>query len=163
VSLRLFYLIFLHLVNLLLLGRSSAFKDVELLVLCHEVVVLRRANPKPRLDWANRVVFVALLRRLPQIPQRHRLVTPGTIPRWHRRLIAKNGRIPTASDVRPSRTRWPCSSSAWPRRTRGQPLPYLVKRHRIARKPLKDCGLAGDRTQSLPRGLQASIQQAAST
>lgn len=47
-SLRLLYLIFLRLVNLLLLlGRSSASKDVELLVLRHEVAVLRRANPKP--------------------------------------------------------------------------------------------------------------------
>jgi hypothetical protein len=54
VSLRLLYLIFLRLLNLLvLLGRSSASKDVELLVLRHEVAVLRRANPRPRLDWAD--------------------------------------------------------------------------------------------------------------
>jgi putative transposase len=51
VSLRLLYLIFPRLLNLLwLLGRSSASKDVELLVLRHEVAVLRRANPRPRLD-----------------------------------------------------------------------------------------------------------------
>ena len=49
-SLRLLYLIFLRLLNLLvLLGRSSASKDIELLVLRHEVAVLRRTNPKPRL------------------------------------------------------------------------------------------------------------------
>jgi putative transposase len=54
VSLRLLYLIFLRLLNLLLLlGRSSASQDVEHLVLRHEVTVLRRANPKPRLDWAD--------------------------------------------------------------------------------------------------------------
>jgi hypothetical protein len=48
---RLLYLAFVQLVNLLLLlGRSSASKNVELLVLRHEVAVLRRANPKPRLD-----------------------------------------------------------------------------------------------------------------
>jgi putative transposase len=53
VSLRLLYLIFLQLLNLLLLlSRSSASRDVELLVLRHEVAVLRRASPKPRLDWA---------------------------------------------------------------------------------------------------------------
>src|SRR4051812_27042171 len=53
-ALRLLYLIFLRLVGLLvLLGRSSASKDVELLVLRHEVAVLRRSNPKPRLDWAD--------------------------------------------------------------------------------------------------------------
>jgi putative transposase len=51
VSLRLLYLILLQLLNLLLLfGRSSTSKDIELLVLCHEVAVLRRAHPKSRLD-----------------------------------------------------------------------------------------------------------------
>jgi hypothetical protein len=85
VSLRLIYVIFLQLVNLLvLLGCSSASKDVELLVLRHEVAVLRRANPKPRLDWADRAVVAALVRRLPQILREHRLITPGTILRWHR-------------------------------------------------------------------------------
>ena len=95
--LRLLYLIFLRVLNLLLLfGRSSASKDVEILVLRHEVAVLRRVNPKPRLDWADRAVFAALVRRLPQMLRRHRLVTPGTILRWHRRLIAKKWTYPTA-------------------------------------------------------------------
>jgi hypothetical protein len=69
--------------------RSSASKDVELLVLRHEVAVLHKANPTPRLDWANRAVFAALVRRLPPMLWGHRLVTPGTILRWHRRLVAK--------------------------------------------------------------------------
>jgi putative transposase len=55
VSLRLLYFVFIRLLNLLvLLGRSSVSKDIELLVLRHEVAVLRRVNPKPRLDWADR-------------------------------------------------------------------------------------------------------------
>jgi putative transposase len=92
---RLLYLVFVQLVNLLqLLGRSSASKNIELLVLRHEVAVLRRANPKPRLDWADRAVLAALIRRLPQMLWRHRLVTPGTILRWHRRLVAKNWTYP---------------------------------------------------------------------
>jgi hypothetical protein len=63
VSLRLLYLIFDRLLGwLLLLGRTPACKEVELLVLRHEVAVLRRTNPKPRLNWADRAVFAALIR-----------------------------------------------------------------------------------------------------
>ena len=66
VSLRLVYLIFDRLLDwLTLLGRTSSAKDVELLVLRHEVAVLRRTNPSPHLDRADRAVFAALIRRLP--------------------------------------------------------------------------------------------------
>ena len=95
VSLRLLYLMFQQVLGLLgLLGRTSAIKDVELLVLRHEVAVLRRTNPRPRLDWADRAVFAALVRRLPRALRRHRLVTPDTILRWHRRLIRKKWTYP---------------------------------------------------------------------
>jgi hypothetical protein len=98
VSLRLLYLIFDRLLNwLLLLGRSSSSKNIELLVLRHEVAVLRRANPRPRLDWVDRAVFAALIRRLPAPLRGHRLVTPATVLRWHRRLVTKKWTYPHRS------------------------------------------------------------------
>ena len=106
-SLRLVYLVSARLCGrLVLLGRSSASKDAELLVQRHEVAVLRRANPRPRLDWADRAVLAALIRLLPARLQMHRLVTPGTVLRWHRRLVTRKwtypnrmGRPPVSAEI----------------------------------------------------------------
>ncbi|HEY3958214.1 MAG TPA: helix-turn-helix domain-containing protein, partial [Streptosporangiaceae bacterium] len=105
--LRLLYLIFVQVCSwMVLLGRSSAAKDAELLVLRHEVAVLRRSHPRPRLDWADRAVLAALIRLLPPRLRMRRLVTPGTVLRWHRRLIARKwtyphrtGRPPVSAEI----------------------------------------------------------------
>jgi putative transposase len=96
VSLRLLYLIFVRVLGWLwLLGRSSASRNGELLVLRHDVALVRPANPTPRLDpWADHAVLAALIWPLPRTVRQYRLLTPGTILRWHRRLMTRKWTYP---------------------------------------------------------------------
>jgi putative transposase len=72
-----------------LLSRSQASKNAEIMVLRHEVAVLRRQVARPPPDWADRAVLAAMARLLPTVLRGHRLVTPGTLLAWHRRLITR--------------------------------------------------------------------------
>ena len=89
-ALRLLYLTFIRLLSwLALLGRSSRSKDIEILVLRHQLAVLRRQVARPRLSWADRAVVAALAGRLPKARRLGMLVTPGTLLRWHADLVKR--------------------------------------------------------------------------
>jgi putative transposase len=86
---------------LALVARSNATKDIEILILRHELAVLRRGNPRPALTWADRALLSALSRLLPAPLRRLRLVSPRTLLRWHAHLVARHWTHPRQPPGRP--------------------------------------------------------------
>src|SRR4029453_6516995 len=81
--------------------RSAEAKEIEILVLRHELAVLRRQHPRPRLQPKDRAMLAALSRHLPRARWSEFLVKPETLLGWHRRMVRRRWTYPTPSSGRP--------------------------------------------------------------
>jgi hypothetical protein len=93
---RLIYIVAARVLSwLALLSRRRSRLIVEVLMLRHELAVVRRHVNRPRPCWPDRAILSALSRLLPRELLPHRLVTPATLLTWHRRLITRKSTYPT--------------------------------------------------------------------
>ena len=152
-----------------LLARSDASKDVEILVLRHEVAVLRRQVARPKPDWADRAVIAALARLLARHLRLPRIVTPGTLLAWHRHIVKNQwtypnttGRPPVPEEIRELVRRLARQNPRWGhRRIQGE---LLSIGHRIGagtiRRILATAGLTPAPRRTSPTWRQFLASQA---
>jgi hypothetical protein len=99
---KLAYLTLCRSIQLLALpARGDAVKDLEIVVLRHQLAVLRRQIPRPRLEPADRALLAAVSRVLPRARWSCFFVQPETLLRWHRRLVAGAWAYPHRQTGRP--------------------------------------------------------------
>ena len=87
---------------MVLCTRSDTAKEIEILVLRHQLAVLQRRTPRPRISWPDRALIAALTRLLPTRRRLGLLVTPATILRWHQRLVTRHWTTQPARSGRPA-------------------------------------------------------------
>ena len=91
-AVKLIYQMFAKLLSWMMLhARSDTANEIEILVLRHQLAVLRRRTPRPRISWTDRAKVAVLTRLLPARRRHGFLITPATILRWHRQLIRTGG------------------------------------------------------------------------
>jgi putative transposase len=96
-------------------ARSDTAKEIEILVLRHQLAVLQRRTSRPRMNWTDRAVIAVIARLLPARRRLGLLVTSSTIMRWHRQLITHPLWVP--------KSRWTAELRLRGKRSTAGPVP----------------------------------------